>query len=120
MSDTIAALQGAGTGPLVYRYSRAQSAGEGAFLACSFWMVSALHHLKRRSEEARQLMHELVGLSNDVGTFAEMIDSDTDAFLGNLPQGLSHLALIGAALDLDDTEARRVSPPQEWGIRAKV
>ncbi|MGY4646552.1 hypothetical protein [Mycobacterium sp. URHB0021] len=102
MSDTIAALQGAGQGPLVYRYSRAQSAGEGAFLACSFWMVSALDHVGR-SQQARQLMHELVALSNDVGTFAEMIDSGTEAFLGNLPRGLSDLSFVGVALDLDDT-----------------
>ncbi len=60
--------------------------------------VSALHHVGRDAE-ARALMAELVKLTNDVGVLSEMIDPDDKAFLGNLPQGLSHLALLGAALD---------------------
>ena len=47
-------------------------------------------------------MHDTVALTNDVGMFAEMVDPADRSFLGNLPQGLSHLALIGAAFDLDD------------------
>jgi hypothetical protein len=62
--------------------------------------VSALHHVGRDAE-ARALMAELVELTNDVGVLSEMIDPDDKAFLGNLPQGLSHLALLGAALDLE-------------------
>jgi GH15 family glucan-1,4-alpha-glucosidase len=101
MSATIDAIRhDLGTGPLVYRYSGAREECEGAFVACAFWMVSALHHVGR-TDEARELMDQLVGLSNDVGMLAEMIDPADNAFLGNLPQGLSHLALIGAALDLD-------------------
>jgi hypothetical protein len=46
-------------------------------------------------------MDRLVGLTNGVGMLAETIDPADDAFLGNIPQGLSHPALIGAALDLD-------------------
>lgn len=101
MSATIDALRkNLGDGPLLYRYSGAEDEGEGAFVACSFWMVSALLNVRRRSE-ATTLMEELMTLTNDVGILAEMIDPADDAFLGNLPQGLSHLALIGAALDLD-------------------
>jgi GH15 family glucan-1,4-alpha-glucosidase len=100
MAATIDALRhGLGTGPLLYRYSGADRDGEGAFVACSFWMVSALNHVGRTAE-ARALMDEMAALANDIGVYAEMIDPSDSAFLGNLPQGLSHLALIGAALDL--------------------
>lgn len=101
MTATIDALRrDLGCGPLLYRYSGARrDEQEGAFVACSFWAVSALHYVGRDTE-ARELMDQLVELTNDVGVLAEMIDSDDNSFLGNLPQGLSHLALIGAALDL--------------------
>lgn len=101
MSATVDALRAElGSGPLLHRYSGAEKE-EGAFVACSFWAVSALH-LVGRTDEARALMDELVPLANDVGILAEMIDPADGAFLGNLPQGLSHLALIGAALDLQE------------------
>ena len=101
MAATIDAIRRElGAGPLVYRYSGAREEHEGAFVACSFWMVSALHHVSRTAE-ARELMDQLVELTNDVGILAEMMDPADNAFLGNLPQGLSYLGLIGAALDLD-------------------
>jgi len=111
MSSTIDALRAElGAGPLLYRYTGAAKE-EAAFVAPSFWTVSALHAVGR-TYEARALMDELVPLANDVGVLAEMIDPADGAFLGNLPQGLSHLALIGAALDLEEEpevvrEARR-------------
>ena len=97
MSSTLDALRRElGEGPHLYRYSGAAEE-EGLFVACSYWMVSALQ-LVGRGEEARTLMDELMSAPNDVGLLAEMVDAGTGAFLGNLPQGLSHLALLNAAI----------------------
>ncbi len=102
MSATLDALRAElGAGPHLYRYSGAQD-DEGSFVACSFWMASALH-LVGRVDEARDLMDELVAVApNDVGLLSEMIDPQTGHFLGNLPQALSHLALVNAAITLAD------------------
>ncbi|WP_346016288.1 hypothetical protein [Cellulomonas endometrii] len=99
MSRTVDALRAElGDGPLLHRYSGMQDE-EGAFVACAFWGVSALA-LVGRTDEAREWMDELLGLANDVGVWPEMVDARTGDFLGNLPQALSHLALVQAALTL--------------------
>ncbi|SHH10332.1 Glucoamylase (glucan-1,4-alpha-glucosidase), GH15 family [Jatrophihabitans endophyticus] len=102
MSATLDALRAElGAGPHLYRFSGAQRE-EGAFVACSFWLASALHLCGRR-DEARTLLDELLATTpNDVGLLAEMIDPGTGDWLGNLPQALSHLALIHAAITLAD------------------
>ncbi len=71
-------------------------AGEGAFLACSFWMVTALSMLGR-NDDARRLFERLLKLRNDVGLLAEEYDPKAKRQVGNFPQALSHIALINAA-----------------------
>jgi GH15 family glucan-1,4-alpha-glucosidase len=99
LAGTVAAIQRElSDDPLVYRYTGMRDE-EGAFIACSFWLVTALAHLGRVSE-ATSLMDRAVGLANDVGLLAEQIAADRQTMLGNHPQGLSHLALINAATAL--------------------
>ncbi|BDI23999.1 glycoside hydrolase family 15 protein [Herbiconiux sp. L3-i23] len=105
MSRTIDALRAElGVGPLVYRYT-GMAEEEGTFVSSAFWVVSALTCVGRR-DEAIALMDELVAQSNDVGIYAEMI-AENGEFLGNLPQGLSHLALVNAAADIVATDPAR-------------
>jgi len=73
--------------------------GEGAFLACSFWLVNT-YVLQGRYDEGRALFERLLLLCNDVGLLAEEYDMDGKRQLGNFPQAFSHLALIISAYNL--------------------
>ena len=75
------------------------SGDEHPFLACSFWLVSALAAAGRR-DEASALLDRLCGLANDVGLLSEEYDADHARMAGNFPQAFSHLALVQAALSL--------------------
>jgi GH15 family glucan-1,4-alpha-glucosidase len=73
--------------------------GEGAFLACSFWLVDN-YVLQERHDEARALFERLLSLRNDVGLLAEEYDSSAKRQTGNFPQAFSHLALINSARNI--------------------
>jgi GH15 family glucan-1,4-alpha-glucosidase len=99
-ASTVAAIKRVlGRGPLLARYNGPDGleGTEGMFVCCSFWLVHAMA-LTGHRDEAADLMEAVLGLANGVGLFAEEMDPDTHAFLGNFPQGLVHLALVNAAL----------------------
>jgi len=73
--------------------------GEGAFLACSFWLADN-YVLQGRTDDARALFARLLSLRNDVGLLAEEYDPVAKRQLGNFPQAFSHLALINTARNL--------------------
>jgi GH15 family glucan-1,4-alpha-glucosidase len=77
------------------------SAGEGAFIACSFWLVEVLA-LQGRCGEARELFDRLLAIRNDVGLLSEEYDPHARRLLGNFPQAFSHYALVRAARALSD------------------
>src|SRR4051812_3904647 len=73
--------------------------GEGAFLACSFWLVDN-YVQQGRHDEAKRLFDYLLSLRNDVGLLSEEYDPTERRQLGNFPQAFSHLALVISAFNL--------------------
>ncbi len=73
--------------------------GEGAFLACSFWLVDA-YVLAGRDADARALFERLIALTNDVGLLSEEYDPHERRQVGNFPQAFSHVGLINSAFNL--------------------
>jgi GH15 family glucan-1,4-alpha-glucosidase len=89
---------------LVRRYDTAKSddglpAGEGMFLACSFWLVDAYLMLGRRDDAVR-LFERLLALRNDLGLLSEEYEPRSGRLVGNFPQAFSHLALVNSASNL--------------------
>lgn len=89
---------------LVLRYDSATAAdglpaGEGVFLACSFWLADAYLMMGRR-DDALKLFNHLLSLRNDVGLLSEEYDPRTRRLVGNFPQAFSHLALVNTASNL--------------------
>jgi GH15 family glucan-1,4-alpha-glucosidase len=92
----------------VLRYDTGQGvdglpSGEGAFLACSFWLADN-YILQGRTAEARGLFERLLGLTNDLGLLAEEYDPRAKRQVGNFPQAFSHVALVNTAFNLTRSE----------------
>jgi len=96
---------------LVKRYDTADSDdglahGEGMFLACSFWMVSALKSIGRQ-RDAKALFENLLSLRNDLGLLSEEYDLEHHRMVGNYPQAFSHIALVNTAYYLEEDKRAR-------------
>ncbi|TDD55228.1 glycoside hydrolase family 15 protein [Saccharopolyspora elongata] len=78
--------------------------GEGAFLACTFWLADN-YVLRGDSTHGRRLFDDVLALRNDLGLLPEQYSYENGRFLGNFPQALSHIALINTALGLEDRRA---------------
>ncbi len=114
----------------VMRYSTEEVAdalppGEGAFLACSFWLVD-VYILQDRYDDAERLFRRLIALRNDLGLLSEEYDPQQKRLVGNFPQAFSHLALVNSAYNL--TRARKPveqraqdehAPPEMAGDRVE-
>jgi GH15 family glucan-1,4-alpha-glucosidase len=95
----------------VHRYSTAETddglpPGEGAFLACTFWLVDN-YALMGRLDDATKLFERLLSLRNDVGLLAEEYDPRQGRLLGNFPQALTHVGLVTSAYNLDRARKAR-------------
>jgi GH15 family glucan-1,4-alpha-glucosidase len=89
--------------------------GEGAFLACSFWLADA-YTLQGRTADAELLFKRLIGLRNDVGLLSEEYDPRAKRLVGNFPQAFSHMALVVCAYNLTRAEKpveQRAQPEYE-------
>lgn len=117
MLGTIDAIRAdLGHNELLHRYDTRETddglpSGEGAFLACSFWLVEALA-LAGRIDDARKLFDDVARRSNDVGLFSEEIDVQSGELLGNFPQALTHIALLTAALCLAEVQEKGKAEPR--------
>jgi GH15 family glucan-1,4-alpha-glucosidase len=78
---------------------------EGTFLACSFWLAECLAR-QGRLEEAHKVFKRALSTGNDLGLFSEEYDVQRKEMLGNFPQGLTHLSLVGAAVALGNRRPR--------------
>ncbi|GAA4231742.1 glycoside hydrolase family 15 protein [Actinomadura meridiana] len=78
------------------------SGGEGAFLACTFWLADALHAIGR-TKQATDLFERLLGLRNDLGLLSEEYDTAAGRQIGNTPQAYSHVGLVNTARRLSGT-----------------
>lgn len=91
-----------------YRSDDGLKGEEGAFLMCSFWLVTCLT-LAGRLDEAEKLLDKLEGFSNHVGLFSEEVNPKTGQMLGNFPQAFTHMGFMTAAVGLSEALKKRSS-----------
>jgi GH15 family glucan-1,4-alpha-glucosidase len=103
-------------GGFVLRYRTADtgdvdglSGREGAFLACSFWMVDCLAMLDR-TDDAREMLERLLSLRNDLGLLSEEYDPVAGRLVGNFPQAFSHVSLVNSVAKLNGHEKPVLGP----------
>jgi GH15 family glucan-1,4-alpha-glucosidase len=78
--------------------------GEGAFLACSFWLANSLSLIGRHNDAVR-LFERLLAVRNDLGLLSEEYDPRLKRLLGNFPQAFSHIEIINTAAHLSEIES---------------
>jgi GH15 family glucan-1,4-alpha-glucosidase len=83
---------------------------EGAFVICSFWLVSALCEIGEL-DRARRLCERLLSHASPLGLYGEEIDPETGRHLGNFPQAFTHLALINAVMHVIHAERDQAASP---------
>ena len=88
--------------------------GEGAFLACTFWLADA-YALVGRKGDAQALFERLLAIRNDLGLLAEEYDPVQKRFLGNFPQAFSHIGLVNTAHNLVDSHGPARQRPADPG-----
>jgi GH15 family glucan-1,4-alpha-glucosidase len=91
-----------GSGEFLRRYEREDGlpGKEGAFIACSFWLVEC-YARQGRLAEAREVFDHALAAASPRGAFSEQIDPDSRELLGNYPQALTHLSHVAAAIALE-------------------
>jgi GH15 family glucan-1,4-alpha-glucosidase len=102
---------------IVLRYDTAETPdglppGEGAFLACTFWLADN-YVLLGRHDDACRLFERMLALRNDVGLLAEEWDPRAGRLTGNFPQAFPHVALVGTAMNLARAEAPHGKPAHQ-------
>jgi GH15 family glucan-1,4-alpha-glucosidase len=116
----------AGDGGLLYRYRpvgpQSESSidglpgSEGAFLACTWWLIGSLCRLGEIDEAQRRFEH-LLTFASPLGLYAEEVDPASGALLGNFPQAFTHIGLINAAVTLQRAQEGRLADSKTMPTR---